>query len=197
MKVLIIAILAIAAFAGSLFGQSLRDEEILLKFTTLVRNVDIVNPSTKQLTNDNLSYGFSAGYLHWFGRKNGRGDVGMGFETLVAFHSVGESKLALIRPAYVLKVQKNAAPKFQPFASGSIGVACDHWTKKGRNSPTNTGCPALSYGGAVGFAIPVSEGSRRKVSFELGYFTTNFRNPANAFRRELQHNLTAAVGFHL
>lgn len=191
-RILLIAILVLCWSCN--YAHAQHDDSISTEFVARARNVELRVPNSNTFTKDNLSYGFKIGYERCLGREGGRGDVCLGLDVAPTFHSIGESKLSLLTADYVMKWQANGNKKFQPFVAGTLGVACDHWKKKGPNSPTNTGCPALSYGGKVGFEVPFKEGDRKRWTAGVKVFATNFRNPLNGYVREKQFNVEAFTG---
>lgn len=189
-------LILIALLCVPVFSQ-LHDEEFAVEAVYLRRNVEVAIPDGSTFRFDRLkdSIGFRVGYTHFFGRKDARGDVGIGIEGGASFSNVEQAtadsgNVALGRAQFKLVLQRNKPDKkFRPFVKGTVGAAREQFkyrflVSNGEIQGLSRGPHSWTYGFGGGFDI-----GKNRTRFRTGceYFRTGFGNGS-------QHNAECSVG---
>lgn len=130
------------------------DEEFTVEFTALRKNFDFAVPVGDQfrIQRENDSLGGRFGYRHWIGRKNGRGDVGIGIEGGGNFSNIDSATVdsgnVTLGYAHVnLALQRNKpGVKFRPGIKALAGISRERFKLSVVTDPNTGAINGLSSG---------------------------------------------------
>lgn len=206
--------LAILFLAGSFSAQAQSepkgywdDEEVAVELVYRHANAKLEAPTNITqlgLADARNSIGWRAGYTHFFGRENGRGNLGIGVEGGATYSNNDDATLdsgniAIGRGQFKLVLQDNAPDKTVRFGvKATVGAAREIFKQKavigpnGGISGLSTGANAWTFGG--GAFVDFGEG-RTRLRLGAEYYRSVYAKTNAIFPgREDKHNVEASVG---
>lgn len=200
---LLLLVLAVPCFAQT--GR-FADEEFSIEAVYRHADTKLQTPtgvSQFGLADPRNSAGFRVGYTHFFGRKDGRGNVGIGVEGGATFSNtegatVDGGNIAIGRAQYKLVFADNRPDRSVRFGvKATAGAAREQFKNKavptaGGTVTASRGVNAWTYG--AGAFVDLGK-NRKRLRLGVEYYRSVYLKQSTAFPlRSDKHNFEASVG---